>query len=68
MAGYLGAASRDLKAAQLIADSRDPDMASTAANHVQQCAEKVAKAVFIARGVTVTSRRSTGSPSTSRPS
>jgi HEPN domain-containing protein len=54
IAGYLGAAARDLKVAELIADSRDPDLASTAANHVQQCAEKVAKAVFIARGVTVT--------------
>jgi len=48
IAGYLGAAARDLKVAELIADSRDPDLASTAANHVQQCAEKVAKAVFIA--------------------
>jgi HEPN domain-containing protein len=54
IAGYLGAAARDLKAAQLIADSRDSDMASTAANHVQQCAEKIAKAIFVARGVTVT--------------
>ena len=25
IAGYLGAASRDLKAAELVADSRDPD-------------------------------------------
>jgi HEPN domain-containing protein len=52
--GYLGAAARDLKAAELIADSRDPDLASTAAYHVQQCAEKVAKAIFVARGITVT--------------
>lgn len=52
--GYLGAALRDLKAAELLARSNDVDLASTAANHVQQCAEKVAKAVFIARGVTVT--------------
>jgi HEPN domain-containing protein len=54
IAGYLGAALRDLKTAELIARSNDTDLASTAANHVQQCAEKVAKAVFVARGVTVT--------------
>lgn len=52
--GYLGAANRDLKAAELLAQTRDPDLATTAAYHVQQCAEKVAKAVFVARGVTVT--------------
>ena len=54
IAGYLGAAARDLRVAELIAASRDPDLASSAANHVQQCAEKLMKAVFIARGVTVT--------------
>lgn len=52
--GYLDAAERDLKVAELIAQSSDRDLLAMAAYHVQQCAEKVAKAVFVARGVTVT--------------
>jgi HEPN domain-containing protein len=54
VAGYIGAASRDLKVADLIVESRDPDVAALAAYHVQQCAEKVAKALFAARGFTIT--------------
>lgn len=40
--------------ADLIAESRDPDVAALAAYHVQQCAEKLAKALFAARGYTIT--------------
>lgn len=54
VAGYIGAAARDLKAAELIAESRDPDVAALAAYHVQQCAEKLAKALFAVRGYTIT--------------
>jgi HEPN domain-containing protein len=54
VAGYIGAAARDLKAAELIADSKDSDVAAIAAYHVQQCAEKIAKALFAARGYTIT--------------
>jgi len=54
IAGYLGAAARDIKAAELLANTHDADLASTAAYHVQQCAEKVAKAILVARDVIVT--------------
>jgi len=54
IAGYLGAAERDLRAAELIAASKDRNLSSTAAYHVQQCAEKVAKAVFATRGLVIT--------------
>lgn len=54
VAGNLGAAARDLKAADLIAESGDTDVAALAAYHVQQCAEKLAKALFAARGYLIT--------------
>ena len=54
VAGYVGAAARDLKVAEIIAASRDADVAALAAYHVQQCAEKLAKALFAARGYTIT--------------
>lgn len=53
VAGYLGAASRDLKAAAIVAATRDPDLASTAAHHLQQCTEKLAKALSVGKGRTV---------------
>jgi hypothetical protein len=49
IAGYIGAATRDLKVANLIATSGDPDVSALAAYHVQQCAEKIAKAIFAAQ-------------------
>lgn len=54
VAGYIGAAARDLKAAEVLADSRDAELAVPAAYHVQQCAEKLAKALFAARGLPIT--------------
>ncbi len=54
VSGYLSAAARDLKVADLIVESRDPDVSALAAYHVQQCAEKLAKALFAARGHTIT--------------
>ena len=53
-AGYLGAAGRDLMAAELLSKGHNPEMSSTAAYHLQQCVEKLIKAVFIARALTVT--------------
>jgi len=54
VSGYIGAAARDLKAAEMMAESRDADVAIIAAYHIQQCAEKLAKGLAAARGYLVT--------------
>lgn len=50
--GYLTLAERDLKTAQLLVD--DAELRANAAYHLQQAAEKLAKAVFLARSVLIT--------------
>jgi HEPN domain-containing protein len=52
--GYIGAAARDLKAAEIMATSRDDDVGVIVAYHIQQCAEKLAKGLAAARGYLVT--------------
>lgn len=54
VAGYIRAAERDLKAAEMMTTSQDEDVAVIAAYHVQQCAEKLAKGIAAARGYLVT--------------
>ena len=53
-AGLLGAALRDIKSAETLVDTRDPDQAFTAAYLVQQAAEKIAKALLANMGHLVT--------------
>jgi HEPN domain-containing protein len=45
-AGLLGAALRDIKSAETLVETRDPDQAFTAAYLVQQAAEKITKALL----------------------
>ncbi|MDP2344409.1 MAG: HEPN domain-containing protein [Deltaproteobacteria bacterium] len=52
IAGYLTLAARDLKTAQLLVD--DAELRAIAAYHLQQAAEKLVKAVFLARSVLIT--------------
>lgn len=53
-AGLLGAALRDIKSAETLVDTRDPDQAFTAAYLVQQAAEKITKALLAHNGLLVT--------------
>jgi HEPN domain-containing protein len=53
-AGLLGAALRDIKSAETLVETRDPDRAFTAAYLVQQAAEKIAKALLAHAGRLVT--------------
>ena len=53
-AGLLGAALRDMKSAETLVETRDPDQAFTAAYLVQQAAEKITKALLAHNGLLVT--------------